>query len=95
MAVSIPTLLIHFPVGQGAKRLIFFTMQAKLFLEKIATCFFYIYFTLLFIHTFVSHFSNVTFFFKAVVFFLYFFVSMTPFAKYELNLIRVLQENPF
>ena len=51
--------------GRGVKWLIICTMQAKLILEKMTTCFFDIYFTFLFIHTFVSHFHYITFFLKS------------------------------
>ena len=56
---------------QGAKRLIFCSMQAKLIIEKITTLFIDIYFTFLFIKIFVSHFPYVTFIKKASVIFLY------------------------
>ena len=58
--------------AQGAKRLIFCTTQVKLILEKITTRFFDIYFTFLFIQTFVSHFPYLSFFLKAVVIFFVF-----------------------
>ena len=57
---------------RGAKRLIFCTTQAKLILEKFTTLFFEIYFTFLFIQTFVPHSPYVPFFFKAVVIFFVF-----------------------
>ena len=70
---STSALLIHFPMEPEELNGYFFcTVQAKLILEKITTLFFDIYFTFLFIHTFVSHFPYVTFFLKAAVIFFVF-----------------------
>ena len=60
------------------KWLIFCIMQDKLTLEKITPHFFDIYFTFLFIQTFVSHFPYLTFFFKSRCNFFVFMSSRSP-----------------